>query len=500
MNFAKFLSDPWRTSHSKYHESALAAPAPEYANSEVLLSSLYRAVGFSGLTESAVPKQGKDLDREVQKYRNRRRARANAALDADSFHMMLHSTLESPKLPNQSAARFLQITPLVPQAAAVSGAPRNTGSPWSPGALIRRMIWLGATDKNDAGQIWSKLFESLSVSSDDDIFARFLQQEISAWVPQPSWKQAECPSISRLEEADSVDLEYPARQFVEDLRAVIDAKSILTRRQWTSLLESILRIATVSHILWICEIHDRTWKCIRESIAGDGPTTIDSTREALFPRNFRVLSYGDRVLSTVDDHTSAFLTARLGINATLWAMLDSGQAIDGDLASSRGLLALCNSVRKSREALSKIDIPKHLEELLERENRTVTCQRGIGRNIREFVRHVLGQRQAANAVLRGYDQGYAMRKRGTSKSGVWVVGLGPVAVIALVYCALSKTSGPRSVRRLAQHLAAYGIAVDHRDIAYNDLGHQLRMLGLVLDSPDAESGMLLVPPFTKATV
>jgi hypothetical protein len=56
--------------------------------------------------------------------------------------------------------------------------------------------------------------------------------------------------------------------------------------------------------------------------------------------------------------------------------------------------------------------------------------------------------------------------------------------------------GPRSIHTLGQHLAAYGIAVDRQDIARNDLGHQLRMLGLVLDSPDAESGMLLLPPFT----
>jgi hypothetical protein len=57
-------------------------------------------------------------------------------------------------------------------------------------------------------------------------------------------------------------------------------------------------------------------------------------------------------------------------------------------------------------------------------------------------------------------------------------------------------SGPRSIHRLGQHLAAYGIAIDRHEIAASDLGHQLRMLGLVLDSPDAESGMLLLPPFT----
>ena len=91
-----------------------------------------------------------------------------------------------------------------------------------------------------------------------------------------------------------------------------------------------------------------------------------------------------------------------------------------------------------------------------------------------------------------------LRKRGTHNSSPWVVGLGPVSVLALVHCALAGTTGPRSVRRLTQHLGGYGVIVDYQDIPTNDLGHQLRMLGLVLDSPDAESGMLLVPPFPNA--
>jgi hypothetical protein len=108
MTLAKFLDDPWRTSHASYQHSALAmTPAPEYASSEVILASLYRVIGFPGLMESAVPQEGRDLDREIQKFLKRRQPRAGATLDADSFHMMLHSALESPKLPNQSSKRFL---------------------------------------------------------------------------------------------------------------------------------------------------------------------------------------------------------------------------------------------------------------------------------------------------------------------------------------------------------------------------------------------------------
>jgi hypothetical protein len=46
-------------------------------------------------------------------------------------------------------------------------------------------------------------------------------------------------------------------------------------------------------------------------------------------------------------------------------------------------------------------------------------------------------------------------------------------------------------------LARYGLDVDRDDVSKSELGRRLRMLGLVLDSPDAESGMLLVPPFEE---
>jgi len=125
----------------------------------------------------------------------------------------------------------------------------------------------------------------------------------------------------------------------------------------------------------------------------------------------------------------------------------------------------------------------------------LNCKKGIGANILEFSRHALGQRQTASQLLRGYDQGYVLKKRGSSPSSPWIVALGPVSILALVHCSLAGMRGPRSIHRLEQHLAAYGVVIDRHDIARNDLGMQLRMLGLVLDSPDAESGMLLLPPF-----
>lgn len=496
MTLADFKLAPWRTSHKKYSDSALAiSPAPEYASSEVLLSSLYRTIGFESIKEGSVPQAGRDLDKLVQKHRDRKRQPIGALVGADTWNTIIHGVLESPKLPNQSSKRFLQVSPLIPGVALFSGSARMSSNSWHAGGLIRRMIWLGARDKTSANEVWESLFTALGVTEDDDVFARWLQEEANAWTtPSPSWQLVPAldeDSIS-LAGSDFQNLQFPARQFTKDLMAIITAKDSMTRRQWTSLLEAILRLAAVSHVTWLCDIQTRIWRNLQAAISEHGNEDLVLP---IFPESPQYMTYGGKALLGFKDKASGYLQARLGINAILWSLDDISTPYTGYLSSSQDVRALCSHIRQNRVALANAGVTNSIAEVLEGEARALLCKKGIGSNLMEFARHCLGQRQTASPLLRGYDQGYVLRKKGSSPSSPWVVSLGPVAVLALVHCALTGMGGPRSIHRLGQHLAAYGVAVDRHDIANSDLGHQLRMLGLVLDSPDAESGMLLLPPF-----
>jgi len=282
---------------------------------------------------------------------------------------------------------------------------------------------------------------------------------------------------------------------VRDLDAIIAAKPVVTRRQWTSLLEAIVRIAIVGHVVWLLDVQARTWAVVRGALDSGEAGTLDDTRAKVFSPQFSYLSYGDRALSGIKDRASAYLRSRVGLNAVLWALNDMHAATPPTLGSAAEIHDLRVEVANKRGELAALSLLGAIQAIQERENRTITCSKDIGSNIMEFARYVLGQRQTASATLRGYDQSFAIRKKGSNASSPWIVSLGPVALLASVHCSLAGSAGPRSVHRLAQNLAGYGIAVDYREIARNDLGHQLRMLGLVLDSPDAESGMLLVPPF-----
>jgi hypothetical protein len=362
------------------------------------------------------------------------------------------------------------------------------------------MVWLGSKDNTSALILWKELFSALNVGDNDDVFARWLEQETSAWIDIPNrWELAPIPEgeIALLVKEDFQNVSFlPARQFIKDLRAIIQAKDSMTRRQWTSLLEAVIRLAAVSHVTWLCDVQSRMWGLLSAALSnGDAPSDESEARSLLFPEAPQYMTYGGKALQGLKDKASGYLSARLGINALLWSLEQIGAPYEGDISSSKGVAELCQCIHKNKDSLVKIRAREIITDLREREARALLCKKGIGANLLEFARHVLGQRQTAVHLLRGYDQGYVLRKKGSSPSSPWIVSLGPVAVLAFVHCALAGMGGPRSIHRLGQHLAGYGLIVDRHDIARNDLGHQLRMLGLVLDSPDAESGMLLLPPF-----
>lgn len=502
MTFADFKQAPWRTSHKKYGDSVLAiSPAPEYASSEVLLSSLYRTIGFQSVSESEVPQSGKDLDKRIQKHRDKKLPPPVGALvGADTWNTVIHGVLESPKLPNQSSKRFIQVSPLVPGLAIFSGSARLSSNSWHAGGLIRRMIWMGSSSEAVASKLWVQLFSALSVSENDDVFARWLQSEVEAWITPPgAWESSLPPNGDGmiLASSDFQNLQFPAKQFTKDLTAIISAKDSMTRRQWTSLLEAILRLAAVSHVTWLCDVQGRIWRNVQAALNENSLIENSDLVHPVFPASPKYMTYGGKALLGFKDKASGYLQSRLGINTVLWALDDAGKPYAGTLSSSEDLESLCRHVRRNRAELNSSGIMQTIAEVLEGEARTLLCKKGIGSNLMEFARHCLGQRQTASPLLRGYDQGYVLRKKGNSPSSPWVVSLGPVSVLALVHCALAGMGGPRSIQRLVQQLAAYGVSVDRNDIASSDLGHQLRMLGLVLDSPDAESGMLLLPPFPE---
>ena len=496
MSYIDFLKNPWKETHKAYGSAFFQhSPSPENATGEVVVSSLYRIIGYDGQKENEVNSKGREFMIRTQMPLVHEGFKSE--LTIPEWQSIIHGVLESPKQASQPSKRFLQMTPVIPDISLYSGSARLGGNPWRPGMLVQRLVLMGSKDKEEAKSIWQSLGEALSVDKDEDVWARWLQHEFGLRREgRPLW------ALTALDdELDTIGAgtpQIPAVQFCRDLRAILDAKSAMTRHQWISLLESLLRLGTVMHSLWLCDLNHRIWMLVR-GVINDTQEPLASAEIAsrLLPCSPKLLSYGDPAVQSIRDYSSRYLVARLGLNAVLWSLNDRAM-FSADLTSCDGIARFVAEVVKARAHLLKQGVLDDVEKKKDEHTRIIACKKGTGSNLTEYCRYTLGQRQTADEALRGYDQGYFLRKRAEYASAPYVVSMGPVAILAIVHCCLVEGGGSRSIQSLVRHLGSYGIELNREDIASGELGRKLRTLGLVLDSPDAESGMLLVEPFPKA--
>lgn len=504
-----FMRDPFKKSHDLYNDSFLKmSPAPEYANGEVMLAALYRKVGFQNSKESVpiserdVPKYGRDLQKKLFSNHPKEVNISPSGMPKATWRKLIETTLRSPLQPNQSTKKYLQISPIVPDACIYSLTPRQSPNSWDAGALLISMLQYSGLKEQEIEKIWEDLFNALSVNSEDDIWAQFLQKEFETWRPtelKKAWERSAIPSMDpRTLAWTKSSIRTPATRFFADLKAVISLKNYLTRRQWITMIESVLRIGSASHVLWLCKANEHTYAFLFQALFDGDPSDI-STIDQKFGMAESFWRYGSKAAEPIKKSAINYLKARVGINLILHQLQDHFgiSNIKGGLSSVQELNTLLNWVASDdvRTVFDSDKFRNHYQEIIEDNLSAMAAKKGIASNISEFLRHILGQRQTNEVGLDTYDQSFFLGKAGNYKSAPWKVRLGPVSVMAIVHACTNESKGPTTLNNFCSHLKEYGIEIGPDDVANSELGNTMRSLGLVLDSPDAEGGIALINPF-----
>lgn len=488
-------------------------PAPEFCDSDTLLASLYRVIGFKDVNEGDVIKNGKALFKKLEELANKREEQNNTIVKKPQIiQELLTKVLSCPKSASSLKKKHKTFinTPITPSIAIFSGT-NNFGNrqPWISGNLLRRMVILGSKSIDEADILWHKFYSALKVTDEqdnieknylDDVYAIFIETEIKNWlkiagiehkfeyIPITNNK-AEISFKLTPEQYDSFS--FPAKQFVSDLNNLIDLKSKLCRKAWICLIDSIIRLASVSHVLWLSNIHKYFHEKLHAALAQkDSPCTLDE----IFARKFQYATSGEKVLPYVKE--------LLGITTTLNEELNFFCEITGNRnISLKGLDDINGLIRNiSSQSLSIQQHMNELDEGLAIKSKDIQCSSGSGSNKFEFVRYILGQRATSlDKHLQGYDQGFFLKKKGSAINSPFVFSIGDTALLAICHCALSANGNlsSKSITALQDYMKKYGINISSDSIQNKELGQQLRLQGLLLDSPDAESSMQILPPFTN---
>ena len=335
---------------------------------------------------------------------------------------------------------------------------------------------------------------------EDDVWAVFLESEFAKWNSNGiSWEfsgKIEYEEWMRVWQGDQIAC--PARRFVRDLLHLVKAKPCLTRRQWTSALESVLRMGLGAHILWISKVNSELYTLAEGVLKGGLVPSLDTIRQQLSTGD-GFWSYGQSIGSHIKRLIRDYLTGRVGLNRLLYRCQEIGAlsslAAEAPFASLQKIHGFLQALSTARVEFDFETFQLDLDAVLEADPRKLAIKQGVGKNIEEFLRHSLGQRETQERGLESYDQGYLLSRKNSYARAPWVLAAGPVMILTLAFVCTNDGSGVRTVEDLCKHLGEYGVKISPDEVANSELGMSLRTLGLTLDSPDAEGGMVLLDPF-----
>ncbi len=494
-----------RKDHLMYRESIFAPIAPEWATGEVLVGAAYRKL-LLGIPEGIVNReQIKDLPPQLQ--------------PSDMWDKMfkLATGLSSPSSP-RDALRLPQLMPFVPSLAEYACVLGNPRGRWDPGNLLLSTIssgrggrGLGATK-----DLISKLQVVLAVQDNDDVFARFVEASL-----QKLPSNAKQPRVEELESKapawrSTITGKFtPSERFSLDLDDLLDLKPRLTRRQWTVLFEALLRMGLTCHMLWLCQFNLQVWNMVLNAVEDSTSKSAADVENVCWNVHINrspSLELGKNALPLMKVRVQENAEARIGINLVLHALDDIAaswqsrvgvpakdeQKTPADKIASflSHIASHSTEIKALFQAKFKTSLRSFATKLADANPELLVASSGYTRNLFEFLRYNLLQLQTKDDELGPYDQAYLLLKKNKANNAPWIVQPGPATLIMMVHACCQSFEGiPASMDDFKTYLREYGIYAPTGELQRGQIIRDLEQLGLIVDSPDAGGGRLLVNPF-----
>jgi hypothetical protein len=416
------------------------------------------------------------------------------------------------------------LVPLTPALSQVTAFARKTGGPFNAGAYLQGMILRGSDTPKKAQQLWKDIGHALAIRKweadgpRDDIWATLIEDTLTETEPFDGIIEPWDGGVSDVDSflgnpsdpgRNLLDISpCPARAFVKDLPDLINLKSAITRRQWLTVLDSFFRLVLASDLLWISSINQGLQRELQHQLAGGAEVPTTSKIPSTLLSRFEPITIGDTLKDAVEQETLYYVTARLFITVLLEELRRTHPAQIEDITEAGGLNSpegICHLLQTVHdhggESLSHhvsttvnnicSDTPALLQ---------VTESGTPTHNYYSCVQYSLQQRKTLSDADSHFDQGYWAKKRlardGTDYDAApFVFTPGPVALITFVHLACSGADGLGTVSDFRRRLGSYGVHFADGELNNGRVGRAIRDLGLVIDSPDAEGGMLLRTPF-----
>ena len=288
----------------------------------------------------------------------------------------------------------------------------------------------------------------------------------------------------------------PHKVFAGDIRNILKLKKHFSRRQWLTLFEAYLRLSMSSFVAWTAhmhlQIHDILQSVIEEQT--DIPTIEQFYKMLSFSSNTEhsIFSYGEQFAKNKRELVVKYGPALYYISFMLFTLKEKFSYVPDWTSAQKFLDSLKDISTFFKNEEIRKDFVSDFAQILEK-NSAILKQKRNGRikHLDEFFNN-MRQRNVADSNFGRYDQSYMSKKRSGYKSP-YVVIPGSALLLTLAFCCTKRSRTVITLKSFREYLLNFGFAIKQSQIAA--FTTQLRNLGLTMDSPDAEEGVIILSPF-----
>jgi hypothetical protein len=457
---------------------------------ETLLSSLYRQLGLaSHQNENKVWQNSESFKKIVS---NHSYVFKTENLTSSHFKIISEKLIASNRSKEQELKNkhFLYLKPIVPEIGSISHSSRISSNPWNPGAMILEEILHGCENLEEFEKIKDTLIQKLKVGENDDIWSKFIQNELSAIINTNN-NIVKINGNNRIH-SDS-QIKFYKRNYAipinkelnSGLKIILEIKESFSRQRWINILESYLRF-----FLFMSNYHKLHYcNNFVESIL------TKNINEITFQHIFRKksISINEKRKNIIE----LSLRKHLFSNVFLYKYLIACNIDLMNFISQNNYSDLFEVIINN---ISKVDVNQILSDTNksiknEHSQEINDLNKGTTKNLKEFFEYVGRKREVTN-FNNITDINYLFSKDNL-RDYILQPGIGLIYTIVLIASKkYSDESTTISANDLSLYFKSVGVNISTNEISKGYIGKQLNLLGLFIETPDSEGGIQIKKPLS----
>jgi hypothetical protein len=468
----------------------------------ILIASLYRNLKLVEASESNSNHYANLLFDKINSENN-----LGSTFSNDELKNLFYTSLSVPSTDTQLKVKKFLINPLVPEIGNFGLAARHSANPWNPGAFIIEIIANYVTSSQDFIDIIIKLRSALIIDPiyESDLWALCVKNEFIAIT-----NNLKIDGDINNHENYFLDLYNKNKKkkqlysysknskiVITDLYNIINLKSKLTRQKWVGILEGYLRLTIFNHITYTLNLSKSYYELINSKINNNNSVlNVDDLYDFLnnkYILNDIRLKVGSQrklyIVKNIENYSyyNSFIFYILNeIGETSFVDFND----ESFYRITKKIILYLKDNRNAKLIKSKFNAEHETQLLKFNENYSSF------KNIKESLEYLCSRKTSTNSKFIS-DVNFIFEKSTSSNNAPYIfnISAGVISTLtALIFLRQNYTYEFISGLEFIKELQKYNIELSIRDISEGKIKETLLSLGIVIDSPDTEGGILIMKP------